>query len=231
MENEPNSIQETGSDNPFAAYGRGATSRNIGELLKFQHGTYVAGPAGDDVAPGTVVIPCMDLLTIGWTKWEDARPVEHRTELCVDGIQPPRRRELGDLDEALWERGDNGKPRDPWSFGNSLPMIGADDRTIYTFVTSSLGGLNAIGELCKTYGKALRQRPDAYPVVELASGSYQHRDKSIGKVRFPVFRVLDYTPKAPILQLIAETRQEDMEPDEPRVLPPAKVPRPQKKRA
>ena len=34
------------------------------------------------------------------------------------------------------------------------------DESLFTFTTSSRGGLSAIGELCKIYGKHMRQRPE-----------------------------------------------------------------------
>jgi hypothetical protein len=69
------------------------------------------------------------------------------------------------------------------------------DGAIFTFVASSKGGLGGIGELCKEYGKTMRQRPDQYPVIELDIGSYQHRDRSLGRIKFPIFRIVDWKPR------------------------------------
>jgi hypothetical protein len=115
----------------------------------------------------------------------------HRTSLCSRG----RRNDLGDLDRASWERSDEGEPRDPWQFSNYLIMRRVKDGEIFTFTTSSKGGLGCIGELSKAYGKAMRQQPDKYPVIELDVGSYQHRDRSLGRIKYPVFKIVDWTAK------------------------------------
>jgi hypothetical protein len=109
--------------NVFQVYGEMATSsRIIGELLKFAKGDFLAGMDAVEVPIGTQVVPIMDTLSVGWTKWEDMRPVEQQYGLVIEGYQPPRRKDLGDLDENEWERDDDGKPRDPWQLGNQLVL-------------------------------------------------------------------------------------------------------------
>jgi hypothetical protein len=66
----------------------------------------------------------------------------------------------------------------------------------YTFATSSRGGLDAIGELCKAYGKAIRQKPNQYPLIELDGNSYMHRDCSVGRVKFPILKVVGWINKS-----------------------------------
>ena len=114
--------------------------------------------------------------------------------LVAEGFQPPKRKELSDLDQVTWERDAEGRPRDPWQFTNHL-FLRDENGEIYKFPTSSRGGLNAIGELCKAYGKHIRQHPNQDPIVELEVGSYPHRDKAIGRVKFPIFKIVGYTNK------------------------------------
>ena len=38
--------------------------------------------------------------------------------------------------------------------------------------------------------------PDEYPIVELKSGSYSHRDPSIGRVKVPEFEVVGWADKS-----------------------------------
>jgi hypothetical protein len=110
---------------------------------------------------------------------------------------------LGDLDESKWETDGNGKRRDPLQFSNYLVLAHADrDSELYTFATSSRGGLGAIGELCKSYGKQMRQQPDKYPIVELDAGSYQHRERSFGRIEYPIFNVIGWTDKTPFVELL-----------------------------
>jgi hypothetical protein len=187
----------TTEPNLFEAYGNAATANAIeGMLLKFNKGDFIAGKEGEEVPIGTKLVAIMDTLSVGWKQWEDNVPGESRMGLVADGFQPPRRSDLGDTDKSKWETDDEDKKKDPWQFSNQLVMRDQEDGQVYTFVTASRGGLDAVGELCKVYGKAIRQKPDQYPVVELDCGSYQHRDRSIGRVKFPVFKVVAWVNKA-----------------------------------
>jgi hypothetical protein len=191
-------IEKPGS-NVFLAYGNAATTRSIvGKLLKFSKGDFLAGMEDEEVKLGTRFIAHMSSLCVGWIRWEDNKPTEQRMGLVAEGYQPHKRKELGDLDEGQWERDDEGQPRDPWQFSNHLILIARDGGDLYTFTTSSRGGLSAIGELCKSYGKQIRQRPDQHPVIELDVGSYQHSNRSYGRIKFPVFTVVDWASKAEI---------------------------------
>jgi hypothetical protein len=182
--------------NTFEIYGNAATTRSItGTLLKFSKGDYLAGQDGVDVPVGTRFVAQMESLTVGWVRWENNAPTEQRMGSVADAYQPERRGDLGDMDKATWETDDDGKPRDPWQFSNYLILRRVDHDEIFTFVTSSKGGLSAIGELCKGYGKTMRQKPDQSPVIELGVDSYQHRDRSLGRIKFPTFVVVDWVAK------------------------------------
>src|ERR1700730_16305314 len=75
----------------------------------------------------------------------------------------------------------------------------ADPKTheLFTFATSSKGGLGAVVELSKAYGKMMRQRPDHIPIVKLGFGSYKPRDLTRSRVKFPIFEVTGWTDKQP----------------------------------
>ena len=47
---------------------------------------------------------------------------------------------------------------------------------LYTFVSSSKGGLSAIGDLLAAYSRRRRMKPDEIPVIELLQSSYIHKD-------------------------------------------------------
>ena len=118
--------------------------------------------------------------------------------LVAEGYVPPKRSELGDTDESQWETDDRGEPRDPWQLSNYLVLINPDDvKDQYTFTTTSKGGIGAIGELCKVFGRHMREAPDEDPVIALGVGSYQHRDKQYGRIKFPILEVVDWVDKAP----------------------------------
>lgn len=193
---EGSTALSTGSDNPFAAYGQAQTQRTIvGDLLKFSKGEFTTGQNDEEVPEGTRFVANMDELLIGWIKWEDGKPAEHEMGRLVDGYTPPRRKDLGDTDESDWETDDKGNARDPWQFANYLLMKEEDGDKLFTFTTQSKGGLGAIGELCKVYGKEMRQRPDEYPIIALKISSYRHSNKAYGKVYVPVLEVVGWAPK------------------------------------
>jgi hypothetical protein len=157
----------------FEGYGNAATARSItGTLLRFSKGDFLAGQDGADIPVGSRFVAIMDSLTVGWVRWEDNATTEQRMGLVAEGFQPERRSDLGDHDKDRWEVDNNeGQPRDPWQFTNYLILQAAKDGEIYTFTTASKGGLGAVGELAKAYGKTMRQKPDQYPVIELYVGS------------------------------------------------------------
>jgi hypothetical protein len=181
----------------FEHYGNEATARNItGTLLRFSKGDYLAGTEGEDIPVGTRFIAAMDSLSVGWLRWWDNAPdPQGQMGLVIDGFQPERRSALPDQDKSQWQLDSEGVPRDPWQFTNYLILRRVDDGEIFTFATSSKGGLNAIGELAKEYGKKMRQRPNDWPVVKVDVGSYLHRDRTLGRIKFPIFEIVDWVAK------------------------------------
>ena len=97
--------------------------------------------------------------------------------------------------------GTDGTPRDPWQFTNTLIMkeVGADGRdeeALFTFTTSSRGGLNCVGELCRVFGRQMRMRPDEFPIVELGVDSYKHSNPEFGKIKVPLMEVVGWEPRS-----------------------------------
>ena len=189
------------SANAFASYGEQISQQRsiVGRLLKFSKGDFLAGEDNQEIRKGTQFVANMDQLLVGWIKWENMRPVEQEMGRLSEGYQPPKRGELGDNDRSQWETDQNGDERDPWQFSNYLllktPGESGEDN-LFTFTTSSKGGLGAIGELCKAYSKAMLQRPDQYPVIALMGSSYPHRNKSLGRIKISVFEIVGWAPKA-----------------------------------
>jgi hypothetical protein len=197
IDDKPSStaVSTTGS-NPWLEYGAAVGASDItGDLLKFSKGDFLAGQDNREIAVGTRLVANMDSLEIGWIKWENSRPADRRMGRCADGHKPAKRPDLGDNDKALWETDDDGSPRDPWQYSNHLILADPEDGQLYTFATSSKGGLTAIGALCSTYGQAMRQHPDQWPIIELGVGSYAHSNKAYGRIKFPTFEVVGWSPK------------------------------------
>jgi len=196
--NENLPMNEAEPFNPYSQYGEQASQRNIvGKLLKFSKGDYTAGENNDEIPVGTELIANMESLAVGWMKWADNKPEEQIMGLVKDAFQPPKRKDLDATDESDWEIDETGKPRDPWQFSNQLVLkVPGEGGQVYTFATSSRGGINAIGELCKIYGKAMRSKPNDFPVIILRVGSYMHSVKAYGRIKFPVFDVKTWASKA-----------------------------------
>lgn len=185
-------LAEQGFD-PFAAYGQEAAAGS-GNFLKFSKGEWLLGQDGTEVELGHRYVANMGELSIGWIRWADGKPQERRMGLLAQGYKPESRDALGHTDESLWGVDNDGKPQDPWTFTNELPLADAENGEQVTFSASSKGGIGGIGNLCKAYGKEYRLKGGKVPVVELARDSYMH----------PVYKKL-YVPMLPIVDWIANT--------------------------
>jgi hypothetical protein len=184
-----------GAVDPFEAYADAVSPRTIvGTLLKFSKGDYLAGEESKAIAEGTTFTANVDELTVGWVKWSDGKPIEHIMVRVAEGRVLPKRAELGDQDETHWEADSSGAPRDPYQYTNYLPLMN-DAGDLFTFTTSSRGGLGAVGDLCRLYSRHRRKHPDVHPVIALEVGSYQHANKEYGRIKFPKFTLMSWVPK------------------------------------
>jgi hypothetical protein len=180
--------------NPWSAYGASA-SNTVYPFLKFNKGEFLAGRDAVEIAIGTRMAVDMDSLEIGWVKWLNLQKVDQLLGRIAEGFKACKRSELDDPDEESWPLDENGERKDPWQFTNQIAMATVDDGAVYTFTTSSRGGLNAIGLLCRTYGEVREQHPNEWPVVELGVGSYQHSNRAYGRVKYPIFNLVGWVPK------------------------------------
>jgi hypothetical protein len=172
-------------------------------LLKFDKGDWLAGKDGTEIPAGTRLVAIMPSLLVGWIKWEDNHVVDEIMGLIAEGQPLPKRAALGDTDKALWACDDKGAQRDPWQLTNKLILVAADgDEQIYTFSTQSKGGRDAVAELCKAYGKRIRQVSDELPIIALESGSYLHSDRQIGRVKTPELEVVGWRKADHYLDLL-----------------------------
>jgi hypothetical protein len=195
-----NSVLANVSDvDPLVAYADAVSPRHIvGKLLRFIKGDYFGGEGGDPVPIGRKFTVAADELLAGWIKWTDGKPAEHIMVRVADGKLPPKRSELGDQDRSAWETDDHGEPRDPWQFTNYLPMMD-ESGELYTFTTSSAGGRATVSDLVRRFGRHRRHHPDVYPVVSLGVGSYPHKKKEYGRIKYPEFIPAGYESKAKFL--------------------------------
>jgi hypothetical protein len=181
-------VPATAGKNVFEEFAdRADRQMAVGSLLKFVKGDFVVGR--DEKCVEKELVAIMPGLLHGWQRWEDSRPADHAMGLLIEGFVPPTRDVLGYRDETSWEIKD-GKPRDPWRLTIYLPMVTVNCESVLTFTTDSDGGRRrCMAPLSGEYGKHIRQHPDELPVIRLEQSSYQHPDRSRGRIKYPIFPV------------------------------------------
>jgi hypothetical protein len=219
------------TQNFFEKYGQAATQRNIvGDLLLFtKFGEWVHGRDRAKLPMDTSLAAYMHTLAVGWVCWQDGKFIDEQMGLVCEGFVPPKRNELGHLDQTKWDHFDDGKPKDPWSFTNKLVLVDLETGAFFTFSTRSQGGLLAIAELCNEHGKHIHLKPDEVPIIELDVRSRQHSDRSIGEVREPVLKIVGWIPKDTLPLLNGTPTGDDDTGSEPALAlpkPPEAAPKP-----
>jgi hypothetical protein len=208
--------------NVYEAYAD-AVDRNriVGELLKFSKGEWLAGRDGVEVREGTEFVAACHLFEIGWIRWYDGKPTESRMGRLGEGFVAERRVDLGDHNQDEWEFDErSNKPRDPWQASNVLFLMTLEDHQIFTYPSSSKGGIAALGKLMGAYGKHVRQKPDELPIVAIGVDSYRHPDKTLGKIFTPTLPVVGWAKRKAFddalaaLEQASETVEEEKEPEE-----------------
>jgi hypothetical protein len=168
----------------------------VGRMIKFsKEGRFVTADDDQPIAEDAEFVALAHQTMVGWIKFNEDEPPTRVMGLLYDGFAPPPREELGDLDTATWDVGLDGRPADPWTHQNYLVLQHADTAELYTFVTASKTGRRAVGNLLHHYNRMLRTHPGELPVVRLKTGSFEHRDERVGRVKTPVFQVIGRAPQ------------------------------------
>jgi hypothetical protein len=168
----------------------------VGREIQFKDGGYITRDDGEKVSEERVFIAAVDQVLVGLIKFngKGERPDVHMAAI-YEGQTPPARETLGDLDEALWPIGLSSKPEDPWSPQNYLPLQDAETGAWHTFVSRTITGIRAIGNLMRHYERMRRTHPDMYPLIQLKVGGFNHREERIGWVSTPALAVVGKHPK------------------------------------
>ena len=185
-------------DDGFAVSERSGTNLLKGIMVKFADGTFKAnktetlqqGPQG----PALVVVGIVTC----WIRWQAGRPVEHK--ITRSGQAQPWRADLGDDDRTEWELDLGGLPSDPWRDTRYVYLIDPRSGKTYSFVTDSVGGRRAVGELKDAIMTVRQAQPGALPVVRLATSSMKTK---YGVKARPDFQIVDWrggTPSEPAEQ-------------------------------
>ena len=151
-----------------------ATSGESAQILKFKKGRWSTGTDQTAIALGTEMAVDVSSISDGHVKWIDKRPVASAMRRIIAGPFKPRD-ELGDLDEDLWPVDPvSNKPRDPWARTKSVLLKDTETWEQFTFSTSSVGGLNCIGNLVQKLRAGMAKGLAGIPIVVLESDSYMH---------------------------------------------------------
>lgn len=169
----------------------------VGRMIKFsKEGKFVTPDDDETVGDGVDFTVLADQTLIGWVKFNgEGQPPDRRMGLLFDGFVMPDRSTLGNDDVTKWEMGLDGRPQDPWQHHQYLVLQRGDTGELFTFVTSSVTGRRAIGNLLRHFTRLQKTHPDMLPVVRLKVGGFNHRDDRVGWVNTPVLAVVGRAPK------------------------------------
>jgi hypothetical protein len=179
----------------FKAYGDEAMvgGNIVGDLLTFAKGEWQRGREKEEVEEGTRIIVHMHSVLDGWVRWQDQKTVEQIMGAKAEGFRLPERETLGHMDKSKWPTNDDGSPRDPWVRSNQFLCKEEESGDIMTFSTSSGGGVNAVKRLCGEYSEGAVEHDEMWPIVELQTSFYWHKDKKRGKIYTPEFEIVGWT--------------------------------------
>ena len=174
-----------------------APANIVGRMIKFsKDGKFVTPDDEGKVSENQDFIALCEETLVGWVKFNgQGEPPDRVMGQLYDGFAMPARESLGDLNEKDWELGLDGRPADPWQHHMYLVLQQADTRELFTFVTSSMTGRRAVGNLLRHYDRLRRSNSDEVPVVRLRTGGFKHKDDRVGWVSTPVFIVFGKTPR------------------------------------
>ena len=190
-------IVNTSRVSPIRAFAEEGNLGTIGKVIEFKKGQWSIDDR--DANDGERFVVDMEGGYRCVVKWFDKHPVDGTFQIASIARDEhlPFRNELGNYDESEWEKGLDGKPKDPWAYGHRQIMKGWKDGAHYTFRTSSWGGRRAMQLLYGEYERERHQHPGQYPVVELNQEKKRSKDFGlIDEPRFPIigWRTMDGGP-------------------------------------
>jgi hypothetical protein len=116
---------------------------------------------------GTEIIIYMPSLQHGWQRRRNGDVVESALVTVESEQAAPRRADLGDRDESLWNIGKFGQPQDPWERVVLFCCSIIGDGRLLSFTANTSSGRDTIAPVCKEYGHIIDDHPELRPIVEL----------------------------------------------------------------
>ena len=157
--------------------GSGGRKKNFpGEQLSFKKGIWYRG-FGDKarvLKNGTNLIVNAPNMMAGWVKWADNEsgkrfPQYTPMRFPAAGDDPIERNTLGDDDESVWEKDDNGKRQDPWKPVLAFPVRIGDDEGIHHVLLSTVSSCIAAYGLYRDVMDELKMHGGELPIVTIGS--------------------------------------------------------------
>lgn len=183
----------TFNENTLSAFQNAAAALS-GEqkpILKFEKGDWYAGQEDEEIPIGTKLAANIMEAEWGWVRWHGGKPVERRMVLVASGQQPATRDALGHADEAMWDRDDQGRPRDPWQKMIEIPVREIEgERREMIISGGSRGHEGACKALFKAFGEQMRANLGKTPVIQLGGSKYTH--SKYGIVKVPEMPLVDW---------------------------------------
>jgi hypothetical protein len=184
----PANIESEEADNILGAAQEDARER----ILKFRKGDFLIGEEG--VPLGTEFLAHTAAWTKCWIKFSDGRVSDRKLYRVARGERAPERDELGDLDQGRWEAGPDGKLSDPWVLQYLVPFENLENGDVVVFATPSIGGKQAIADLCMAYSRRVKKGHRGQPIVKLSKADMP--TKLYGKVPRPSFQIVGWDEAA-----------------------------------
>jgi hypothetical protein len=160
---------------------------NFDKLLKFRKGAYFIG--NDTVPLGTEFLAHAVAWTKTWIKFVDGKVADRKLYRVARGEKPPDRDDLDDLDLIGKKTADN-KSADPWVFQYLLPFENIETGEVLIFTTASIGGQQAVRELCDNFAKRIKNGQRGQPIIQLAVAEMP--TKNFGMVQRPNFEIVGW---------------------------------------
>jgi hypothetical protein len=179
---------------PYESYGDEGNDI-IGDLLKFNKGTWEYGRNNEIMPLGTDLVANMASLSRGYLYWRDGKIADRAMGRVDEGFKLPLRNSLGDNDPQMWERDDKGHPKDPWRRADTLVLAHVVTGDLFTYSTPSAGGREALKKPAKAFAAKKKTDSSVWPIVRLGTDSYMHPDRTIGRVMVPTLEVVGWAPK------------------------------------
>jgi hypothetical protein len=174
-----------------------APSTIAGQMVKFsKEGKFIVSETEEEIGPDQDFVALCDEVLIGYVRFNgEGEPPDRHQGLLYQGFTLPPRGSLGDMDQSQWSLGLDGLPADPWQHQICLVLQDPRSLALYTFVTSSITGRRAVGNLLRHFDRMRRNATSGHPIVRLRPSGFQSKKKGVGWVHTPSFVVVGRTAK------------------------------------